>query len=114
MYSYILLIFVVIFYAGNILMGKAMNDLPPFTIAFFRLFAAFIFLLPIGYRRALKAKPVFLKHYKPLLVMTITGVAFFNTFIYASLQFTSATNVAVLETIIPVLTVILSSVVLKE
>lgn len=27
--------FVVIFYAGNILTGKAINELPPFTIAFF-------------------------------------------------------------------------------
>ncbi|SFJ60064.1 Threonine/homoserine efflux transporter RhtA [Halobacillus dabanensis] len=114
MYPYILMFFVVIFYAGNILTGKAINDLPPFTIAFFRLFVAFIILFPIAYKRALQDRPLFLKHRKPFMVMTLTGVAFFNTFIYASLQFTSATNVSVLETIIPVLTVILSSFVLKE
>lgn len=114
MYPYILMIFVVIFYAGNILMGKAINDLPPFTIAFFRLFVAFIILLPIAYKQAVQDRPLFLKHKKPFMVMTLTGVAFFNTFIYASLQFTSATNVSVLETVIPVLTVILSGFVLKE
>lgn len=114
MYPYILMVFVVIFYAGNILMGKAINDLPPFTIAFFRLLVAFIILFPIAYKRAVQERSLFLKHRKPFMVMTLTGVTFFNTFIYASLQYTSATNVSVLETIIPVLTVILSSIVLKE
>lgn len=113
-YPYILLILVVIFYGGNILTGKALNDLPPFTIAYLRLVIAFIFLFPVGYKSARKAKPVFFKYYKPLLVMTVTGVAFFNTFIYASLQFTTATNVSVLETLIPVLTVVLSWAILKE
>ncbi|WP_394219935.1 DMT family transporter [Halobacillus trueperi] len=114
MYPYILLIFVVIFYAGNILTGKALNDLPPFTIAYLRLLVAFLILLPVGYQSARKATPTFFQYYKPLLVMTVTGVAFFNTFIYASLKFTTATNVSVLETLIPVLTVILSTLILKE
>ena len=43
---------VVIFYAGNILTGKALNDLPPITIAFTRLVIAFVVLLPIGSRSA--------------------------------------------------------------
>lgn len=46
--------------------------------------------------------------------MALTGILFFNTFIYGALQFTTATNVAVLETIIPVVTVVLSAFMLKE
>lgn len=108
------MIFVVIFYAGNILIGKAINELPPFTIAFFRLFIAFLIILPIAWRSVWKNKGLFWQYKKPFLLMTLSGVTFFNTFIYGSLQFTTSSNVAVLETIIPALTVVLSAILLKE
>src|SRR5690625_3459619 len=97
MYPYILMIIVVIIYAGNILVGKALNELPPFTIAFFRLFIAFIVFLPVGYRSAWQSRFKFYKYKKAFFVMTLTGVALFNTFIYSYLQFTTAENVSVLE-----------------
>ncbi|WP_280770866.1 DMT family transporter [Salipaludibacillus daqingensis] len=108
------MIFVVIFYAGNILVGKAINELPPFTIAFFRLFLAFLIVLPIAWKKTWINKNLFIKYKWPFLLMTLSGVTFFNTFIYGSLQFTTSSNVAVLETIIPALTVVLSAILLKE
>lgn len=108
------MVFFVIFYTGNILVGKAINELPPFTIAFFRLLVAFIVLFPIGFRRAWKYCLRFLKYKKPFLVKTLTGITLFNAFIYGALQFTTMTNVSVLESVIPVMTVVLSACVLKE
>ncbi|WP_164669803.1 DMT family transporter [Virgibacillus doumboii] len=113
-YSYIMMLFVVIFYAGNILIGKAINELPPFTIAFFRLVMACIVLLPFGIRSAWEYRKKFLEYKKPFLLITLTGITFFNTFIYSALQFTTSTNVSVLETVIPVVTVVLSAILLKE
>lgn len=114
MYPYILLMFAVIFYAGNILVGKAINELPPFTITFFRLLTAFIVLLPIGVSGALRHREEFRKHKKPLLIMTVTGIALFNILLYGALQFTTSTKVAVMEGGIPVVTVIMSAYMLKE
>ncbi|MDX6151424.1 DMT family transporter [Marinococcus sp. PL1-022] len=114
MAAYIMLIMVVFFYSGNILVGKAINELPPFTIAFFRLMIAFLCIVPLGWKSAWKAKNIFWAHRLPLIVLTVTGVTFFNTFIYGALQFTSSTNVSVLETIIPAVTVLLSTYILKE
>lgn len=114
MYPYILMVLVVMFYAGNILVGKALNDLPPLTLAFSRLVVAFIVLFPIGFLSAWKERSAFWEHRRPLLLMTVTGVTFFNTFIYGALHFTTATNVSVLESVIPVVTIILSAVMLKE
>ncbi|WP_342745679.1 DMT family transporter [Sediminibacillus massiliensis] len=108
------MIFVVLFFSGNILVGKAINDLPPFTIAFFRLVVAFFVLLPVGFRGARKYKDMYWEYKKPFMIITLTGVTFFNTFIYGALQFTTSTNVSVLETVIPVMTVILSALFLKE
>lgn len=114
MQAYLLCVLVVIMYAGNIVTGKALNDLPPITIAFTRLAIAFAVLLPIGCRSAWLARRSFIEHGRPLLLMTATGVAFFTTLIYAALQFTSATNVSVLEAVIPAVTVVLSFFVLRE
>lgn len=112
--SVILSVLVVLFFAGNILVGKAINDLPPFTIAFFRLLIAFIILLPIGLRSAWTHRQQFITHWKPFLIITLTGITFFNTFLYGALQFTSSTNVSVLESVIPAVTVILSVLFLNE
>ncbi|MFG6116194.1 DMT family transporter [Halobacillus sp. MO56] len=113
-YPYILLVFVILFFSGNILVGKAINELPPFTIAFFRLVIAFFVILPVGLRGAWQYRNSYLQHKKPFLIITLTGITFFNTFIYGALQFTTSTNVSVFETVIPVATVIMSAFVLKE
>jgi drug/metabolite transporter (DMT)-like permease len=114
LYPYILLIFTVIFYAGNILVGKAISELPPITITFFRLFFAFIVLLPIGFNGARRCRQEFIEHKKPLLIMTFTGISLFNVFLYGALQFTTTTKTAVLEAVIPVVTVMMSAYLLKE
>ena len=114
MLPYLLMIMVVIFYAGNILVGEALNDLPPLTIAFSRLVVAFLCLAPLAAGTAWRSRALFLREWRPLLLLTLTGVAFFNTFIYAALQFTSSTNVSVLETLIPALTLALTALVLRE
>jgi len=111
---YLMMILVVVFYAGNILVGESLNDLPPLTIAFFRVVIAFLCLAPLAGRAVWRARRQYRRHWKPLLLLTLTGVTFFNTFIYAALQFTSSTNVSVLETLIPALTLALSAVFLRE
>ncbi|TLP96780.1 DMT family transporter [Nesterenkonia salmonea] len=113
-HAYIACLFVVIFYSGNILVGSALNELPPITVAFFRVAIAAAVLVPLGWRSAWSNRSAFRRHIGPLLLLTLTGVTFFNTFIYGALQFTSATNVSVLEAIIPVATALLSAWLLRE
>ncbi|AXF56750.1 EamA family transporter [Salicibibacter kimchii] len=64
MYAYLLCILVVIFFAGNILVGRAVNDLPPFTITFFRYVIAFVVLFPLGYRSAQKHHKQFISYWR--------------------------------------------------
>lgn len=113
-YPYVLLVFTVIFYAGNILVGKGINELPPVTISFFRLLIAFIVLFPLGFRSARNHRKKFIEYKKPFLLMTITGVSLFNLFLYGALQFTTASNASVLEAVIPSVTALLSAFLLKE
>ncbi|MGY4691287.1 DMT family transporter [Salibacterium sp. K-3] len=114
MKAYLLLLLTAVIFSGNIIVGKAINDLPPYTIAFFRTAIAFLVILPLGWKEAKRYKKTFQKEWKAVLGMALTGVAFFNSFIYASLQFTSSTNVAIMEASIPVFTILCSMVFLHE
>ncbi|CAM3991333.1 DMT family transporter [Alkalicoccus chagannorensis] len=107
------MILVTMFYAGNILVGRALNELPPFTIAYTRLLLAFLLLLPFA-PAAWRHRGLFWTYRWPFFWMTAAGVTFFNTFIYGSLQYTTAANVAVLETLIPAVTVIAAFLLLHE
>src|SRR5699024_3396807 len=104
----ILMIFVVIFYSGNILVGKGINELPPLSITFFRLFIAIRVLCRVGFLSAWQNRSTILTHKKPFIIMGVTCILVFNTFIYTALQFTSSANVSVLEAMIQTVTAILS------
>lgn len=111
---HLLLLLVVAIFSGNILVGKALVELPPFTISLGRVFIALLVMLPLGWRQMRRDWPVFVHHWRPLLGLALSGVTFFNALIYASLKFTSATNVAILESLIPVVTLLLSALLLSE
>lgn len=111
---HLLLLLVVAIFSGNILVGKALVDLPPFTISLGRVFVALVVMLPLGWAQARRDWPVFVRHWRPLLGLALSGVAFFNALIYAALKFTSPTNVAILESLIPVVTLLLSALLLGE
>ncbi|HSH47080.1 MAG TPA: DMT family transporter [Halomonas sp.] len=111
---HLLLLVVVAIFSGNILVGKALVDLPPFTISLGRVFIALLVMLPLGWTQARRSWPVFVRHWRPLLGLALSGVTFFNALIYASLKFTSPTNVAILESLIPVVTLLLSALLLGE
>ncbi|MCL7941870.1 DMT family transporter [Halomonas sp. ATCH28] len=105
---HLFLLLVVTIFSGNILVGKALAGLPPFTISLGRVAIALVVMLPLGWHQARHGWPVFRRHWRPLLGLALSGVAFFNALIYAALKFTSATNVAILESLIPVATLLLS------
>lgn len=111
---HLLLLMVVAIFSGNILVGKALVDLPPFTISLGRVLIALLVMLPLGWTQARRDWPVFVRHWRPLLGLALSGVAFFNALIYAALKFTSPTNVAILESLIPVVTLLLSALLLGE
>ncbi|WP_141246927.1 DMT family transporter [Halomonas salipaludis] len=111
---HLFLLLVAAIFAGNILVGKALAGLPPFTISLGRVFIALLIMLPLGWHQARRGWPLFREHWRPLVGLALTGVAFFNALIYAALNYTSATNVAILESMIPVVTLLFSVALLGE
>ncbi|MBE4909007.1 DMT family transporter [Bacillus luteolus] len=113
--SYILLIIVAAIYAGNLLVGKAVADsIPPITLAFLRLFIAFLILLPLGLKEWNQNRQLWLKEWKVIVILAFTGIAAFNTLLYYSLHFTSPINAGIVESSTPIFSVIIGFLLVKE
>ncbi|SDJ84764.1 DMT family transporter [Sediminibacillus albus] len=114
MKAYLFLLIVMMIFSSNLLIGKGINELPPFTIAFFRFVVAFLVLLPLGWKSFKQNIPLWKKEWKALLSLALFGMAFFNALVYASLQYTTSTNVAIIEATTPVFTIGLGLLFLKR
>ncbi|WP_188207285.1 DMT family transporter [Alkalibacillus aidingensis] len=112
--SYIFLIVTVVIFSGNLLIGKAINDLPPVTITFFRCLIAFSVVLPFAIKQVRWYHDVFRQYWKYLLVFALTGITTFNVLVYLSLNYTTAINAGIVEATTPIFAVILGYFILKE
>lgn len=111
---YILLIFCVLFWSGNFILGRYIkNDLEPLQLAFFRWLGVLIIFLPFILQKrhevfkALKQKPFF------MLLLSFLGIAVFNTILYVGLQDTTATNALLINSATPILIIFVSMLILK-
>jgi drug/metabolite transporter (DMT)-like permease len=106
---YVLLIFTNLFWAGNFVLGRAVNSIiPPIALSFWRWTLALLFLLPFSMRHLISQWPLLRNNWKKLILFGILGISCFNTFVYIGLHSTTATNALLLNSIIPVLIVIIS------
>lgn len=115
MHPYILLILAMLFFSGNIIVGKLfVGTIPPFTISFLRTMMAFIILFPICYKQILENKALWLKEWKPLLSISVTGLVLFNACLYLSVNYTTTINVSIVDALTPAMAALLGFFVLKE
>jgi len=93
-------------WSGNMIVGRAVReDIPPFTLAFFRWTGAFCIVLPFAIRHVRADRESLRRAWKPILLLGVAGVASFNAFIYSGLRHTTATNALLLQAAIPALVI---------
>jgi drug/metabolite transporter (DMT)-like permease len=100
--AFLLLGLVMLFWAGNSIVGRAVrDDIAPFTLAFLRWTLAFALMLPIAlpalrtdWRALVRAWPI-------VLLLGVAGVGAFNSFLYSGLRHTTASNALLLQAAIP-------------
>lgn len=96
-----------LFWAGNVVVGRAARgDLPPMTLSFGRWLIALLCLLPFAWRPMLRDLPRYWQHRWLLLKVSLAGVAAYNILAYVGLHSTTASNVLLLNSCIPVLIVL--------
>lgn len=115
MHPYLLLTLTALFWSGNIVLGRAIRaDVPPLALAFWRWVVSLLLTLPLALPHLRRQWPLLRRAWKPVVVLGLLGVGTYNTFAYIALQYTPATNVVLLNSVIPVSTISLAALFLKQ
>ncbi len=110
-----LLAFASLCWGGNIFIGRAMHaEVPPVGLSFWRWLLACCLFLPFVWPRLRRDWPLVRQHWKILAALAFFGMAAFHTSLYLSVNYTTATNAALLVAICPVLVPILSWALFRE
>ncbi|MGF7148434.1 drug/metabolite transporter (DMT)-like permease [Sphingomonas zeicaulis] len=100
--AYVMLGIVMLLWAGNSIIGRAVrNDIPPFTLTFVRWTGAVLVLLPFAARHLIAERRAILAAWRPILLLAATGVIAFNALLYTALHHTTATNGLLIQAAIP-------------
>ncbi|HIC82626.1 MAG TPA: DMT family transporter [Kiloniellaceae bacterium] len=111
----LLLAFASACWGGNITLGRAIaTEIPPVGLSFWRWLLALCVLLPFVFARLRSDWPAVRRHWRFLALLAFFGMAAFHTALYLSVNYTTATNAALLVAICPVLVPVLSWVIYRE
>lgn len=114
-HPYLLLTLTALFWSGNVVLGRAIRaDVPPLALAFWRWVVSLMLTLPLALPHLRRQWPLLRRAWKPVVALGLLGVGMYNTFAYLALQSTPATNVVLLNSFIPVATLALSRLFLKQ
>jgi drug/metabolite transporter (DMT)-like permease len=95
-----------VFWSGNHIVGRAMGGhVPPLAVSALRWLIPAILMWPWVRPHLAHDWPAIRAHWKIMLWLGLTGGALFTSLQYVGLQYTSALNVSVLNSLVPVLIV---------
>lgn len=107
LFSYLMLALVMLFWAGNSIVGRAIRgDIPPLTLAFLRWSGAFLVLLPFAWAALKRDAATLRRAWRPTIALGLCGVAAFNALLYTGLTLTGASNALLLQAAIPPLVLV--------
>jgi drug/metabolite transporter (DMT)-like permease len=112
---YVILTLVMLAGAGNAVVARAtVGELPPLALSFWRWVTALIILFPIGARAFFLQRRLLMAQWRIVVTLGAIAVAAFNTLIYLGVQHTTALNASLVLSVIPVVTVAMSWLLLRE
>jgi drug/metabolite transporter (DMT)-like permease len=113
--AYAALALVMVFWAGNSIVGRAVrDDITPFTLAFGRWMLALVVLAPFALGPVIADWPQVRRSWRVILFLGLVGVAAFNGFLYSGLRYTTASNGLLLQALVPTLVLITGVVAFRD
>jgi drug/metabolite transporter (DMT)-like permease len=102
--AYFLLALASLFWSGNHIMGRAVaGHVPPLALSTLRWLLAAAILWLFARRYVIRDWPVIRRHFWVLFTLSIGGGALFSGLQFGGLQLTTALNVSVMNSLVPVL-----------
>ncbi|HOO37212.1 MAG TPA: DMT family transporter [Deltaproteobacteria bacterium] len=112
---HLLLVLTTLFWAGNLVLGRAVHeDIPPVGLAFWRWLVVLMLISPWYLPQLSRDWPVIKRSWKILVVLSFLGIFNFTCFTYVGLQYTMAVNAILSLSVIPVVIVALSRLLFKD
>jgi drug/metabolite transporter (DMT)-like permease len=101
---YLLLALCSLFWSGNHIVGRAIGGhVPPFSVSTLRWVIPSLLLWALARRTIASDWPTIRSSWKILLWLGLTGGSLFTSLQYVGLEYTSALNVSVLNSLVPIL-----------
>lgn len=108
-WAYLLLVLSPLFWAGNAVLARGVADLiPPIALSFLRWAIALALLLPFTWRQTLRDWPAIRSGWKIIVLLGLLGIASFNTLLYTAAHSTTAINIALTQSVMPAVIVLIS------
>jgi drug/metabolite transporter (DMT)-like permease len=105
--AYLLVALAALCWSGNHILGRAIaGHVPPMAVSTVRWLAPALMLWPLARRHLTEDWPAIRKGWRVLVFLALVGGAIFGSLQYIGLQYTTAINVSVLNSLAPVLIVI--------
>ncbi|MBC2743927.1 MAG: DMT family transporter [Desulfosarcina sp.] len=102
-------------WAGNIVLAKGVATMiPPVALAFWRWAVAFLILLPLTWPYVKRDWKTALAGWKILGLLSLFGITSFNTLLYVAVHTTTAINVALIQTSMPSVIIVISLILYGE
>lgn len=113
--AYTLLALAALFWTGNWVVGRMLADLvPPSALTFWRWAIAVALLMPLVGPRLWSARRLLVREWRPIVVLGLLGGGLHNVLQYWGLDYTLATNGAILNATTPVLIIVLGTLVFRD
>lgn len=105
----------VLIWSGNMTINQlTVGTIAPSSIAFLRWVLALLVLTPFVLPRAWQYRAIIRKEWAKLATLGLLGMALWQGLAYLAAETTTATNMGILAAMVPLLTVLLSALILRE
>lgn len=96
-------------WGGNTIAGRlSVGDIPPVALSFWRWSFCLLFLLPFSVKQIWSERHNIWQHKGSLLLLAFFSITSFNTVLYLAAQSTQAVNMALIQTSLPIMAMLLS------
>lgn len=104
-----------LFWAGNAIVARSVAaDIPPIALAFWRWAVAALLILPLAWPHLRTDLPRMVRAWPIMLLLTTLGISIFNTFLYIAAHTTTAINIVMLQTTMPIVVVLASYLIFRD
>ncbi len=114
-WAYLLLFLPPLFWAGNSVLARGVAELiPPVAMSFWRWSLALALLAPFTWKQVYRDRQAIQRHWKIITLIGLLGISSFNTLLYTAAQTTTAINIALTQSVMPAVIVLLSFLFYRE